>query len=201
MEIEERDNLAIAAGNIMPHIADLPLRLKLLNRSYIPTKLVAKPYIAGPIYLMNRIRTDELLRRKGFDKMPTRLLGEDEWLGRVIYPDWVSVKDAVAFCRPYAFTEEFGMAARFNTSWEQLKIYGEAAKPYPKPTTSTIKRIIEERPTPLSLATFTACHLVYKVLQKVTPRAMLPRANPDYWYQSKYSKIPLPEGLEFSKLN
>ncbi len=200
-EITNGDNLAIAAGNIVPYIADLPLRLRLLNRSYIPTRLVAKPYISGPLYLMNCKRTDELLRKKGFDKMPIKLLGEDEWLGRVLYPNWVSIGDAVAFCRPYAFTEEFGMSKRFNTSWEQLKLYGNATKLYPRPTISTIKRIIEERPTPLSLLTFTACHLFYKILKKATPKSMLPRANPDYWYQSQYSKIPLPDGLEFSKLN
>lgn len=194
--------MSAIAGTVMPYVRDLPLRLRLLNRSYIPTKIVAKPWIDGKIYILDSAKTQSALKTKGFQNMPNQVLAEDSWLTKVLYPDWKSISHAQVFCRPPSLTEEVRMAERNYLFGQQIDGYFGAERINGKPTKSAIiESILAERPTPLSFLTFLFCHTFSKALTKIFPIKELYKREKGYWYQSQYSKIPLPDGLEFSKLN
>lgn len=196
------EEMSAVAGTAVPYVTDLPLRLRLLSRSYIPTRIVAKPWIAGALYILDSVKTKSVLEEKGISNMPNQVLAEDTWLTKALYPYWKSVSDAQVFCRPKSLTEEVKMTERNYLFGKQIDDYFGSKRVNGKPTKSAIiDSILAERPTPLSFLTFLLCHTFSKTLPKVFPIKELHERERGYWYQSQYSKIPLPKGLEFSKLN
>lgn len=207
-----KTNQAMIGGSTISYVKDLPTFQRFLGSAYANHNGSHNLWLTGQIYILNSERVRAILLDKGISNMPERVLHEDNWLTHALHPDWSVIPEARAFYRPYGLHELSRLRRRYIIADTQVEseLYPRILKkrnPPPKERDSFMvrfKRALKTRTH--SYEQFLAYCCAFSITTISTPfnkssaRKRFSRTA-NYWETSQYSKIPLPEGLEFTKLN
>lgn len=203
---------AMIGGSTVSYVNDLPLFQRFLGSAYANHNGSHNLWLTGQLYILDNLRVRAKLLDKGIPEMPEKVLHEDNWLTHALHPDWSVIPEARAFSRPYGLHELNKLRRRYIIADTQVEsdLYPRIMKrwnPIPKEKdylSVRFKRALRTRTH--SYEQFLAYCIAFSItnLSKGFNESSARRkfaCTPNYWESSQYSKIPLPEGLEFTKLN